>query len=232
VLRGDGVDLTGLETVLLSDNSQITELEIDMLRGGDRHTMGFTEPENHLPILGLTHVLRALARHLTLTKLGLRRCPLGRNEARLLRVALCNMPSLHNLELANTDLGSAGLVELALALYHNTSIKVLDMPDNDLNDMRSARLLRDILRSNKTLTVLDLSGNDFEETTGAVECIADGLGSNSTLLKIDLSSCCLRDDDVSVLAQTLASRNTKLQKLTLGTDGVTSTGLGVLLETM
>jgi hypothetical protein len=37
------------------------------------------------------------------------------------------------------------------------------------------------------MTALDLSENGFGKTTGAVECIADGLGSNSTLLKIDLS---------------------------------------------
>jgi Ran GTPase-activating protein (RanGAP) involved in mRNA processing and transport len=98
--------------------------------------------------------------------------------------------------------------------------------------MESATLLRDILRSNKTMIALDLSGNRFGETTGAVECIADGLGSNSTLLKIDLANCALGDDDVSILAQTLGSRNTTLQKLSLGSNAITFKGVGVLLETM
>jgi hypothetical protein len=53
--------------------------------------------------------------------------------------------------------------------------------------MDSAEIFRDILRRNKTMTVLDLSWNQFGDTTGAVERIADGLGSNSTLLKIDLT---------------------------------------------
>jgi Leucine-rich repeat (LRR) protein len=82
------------------------------------------------------------------------------------------------------------------------------------------------------MTTLDLSGNSFGETTGAVDCIANGLGSNSTLLKIDLSKCALRDGGVSTLAQTLGSRNMTLQELTLGGNVITSTGVGVLVEMM
>jgi hypothetical protein len=57
------------------------------------------------------------------------------------------------------------------------------------------------------------------------------MGSNSTLLKMDISRCELGDRGVSILAQTLSSRNTTLQKLTLGYNFITSTGLGVLLDT-
>jgi hypothetical protein len=97
-------------------------------------------------------------------------------------------------------------VELAPALYHNTSIKELDISENNLHGMESAEALRDIIRRNKTMTTLDLSGICFGQYTVAVERIADGLGSNSTLLKINLSRCALRDDGVSILAQNLGSR--------------------------
>jgi Leucine-rich repeat (LRR) protein len=219
-LCGVEVDLTGLETLLLSGTSKITELDINEFSWYER------------PTLGLTPVLHALARRPTLTKLGLHRCPLDRDKARLLQMALCGIPSLQSLDLESNCLGSAELAELAPALYHNTSIKVLNMSDNDLNDMESTQLLRDILRNNKTMTALDLHWNRFGETTGAVACIADGLGSNSTLLKIDLSNCVLGDVGVSILAHTLGSRNTTLQKLALAENIITSTGLGVLLETM
>jgi Ran GTPase-activating protein (RanGAP) involved in mRNA processing and transport len=173
-----------------------------------------------------------LAQRPTLTKLGLRYCPLGCDEARLLQMALFSTPSLQTLALTFSNLGSAELAELAPALYHNTSIKVLDISGNDFNDIDSARLLRDLVRCNKTITTLDLSGNHFGRVLGAVECIGDGLGSNSTLLKIDLSQCRLRDDDVSTLAQKLVSQNKTLQKLALGWNSITSTGVGMLLETM
>jgi Leucine-rich repeat (LRR) protein len=218
-LHGYAVDLTGLETVLLSETSKITELDIHRFYRGPR-------------IVGLNNVLQALARRPTLTKLGLHFCRLGPDEARLLRMAFYNTRNLQSLDLASNDLGSAELAELALALYRNKSIEVLDVSGNNLIDIESAVLLQDILRSNETITTLDLSGNTFGRTPGAVGCIAGGLGSNSTLLKIDLSSCALGDEDVSILAQTLDSRITTLQKLTLGWNAITSTGIGLLVETM
>jgi hypothetical protein len=90
-------------------------------------------------------------------ELGLRRCPFGRNEARLLHTALCNTPSLQTLAIRHGTLGSAELAELAPALYHNTSIKVLDMSGNNFDDTESARLLRDIIRCNKIVTTFVLS---------------------------------------------------------------------------
>jgi Ran GTPase-activating protein (RanGAP) involved in mRNA processing and transport len=121
-------------------------------------------------------------------------------------MALCNIPSLQSLALTYRTLGGAEQAELEPALYHNTSIKVLDISGNHLNDMECAGLLRDIIRRNKNITTLDLSGNKFAQTAGAVEYIAGGLGSNSTILKIDLSRCGWRDGGVSILAQSLRSR--------------------------
>jgi Ran GTPase-activating protein (RanGAP) involved in mRNA processing and transport len=204
---------------LFSDFSQITKLEIRKSDGG-------------LRMMGLTHVLQALARRPTLTKLGLDGFRLNPNEVTDLGIALCGIPSLQSLELASIGLGSTELAEVAPALYHNTSIKVLDMSDNNLNSMEAAEILRDIIRSNKTITTLDLSENTFGRTTGAVDCIVVGLGSNSTLLKIDLSHCDLRSALVSTLARKLGSRNTTLQKLSLKDNGISSTGVCVLLDTM
>jgi Ran GTPase-activating protein (RanGAP) involved in mRNA processing and transport len=215
-LRGHMEDLTGLETVLLSDTSKITEVDVVRWCGGPPMTAG------------LTHVLKALGRRPTLTKLNVSGVCLSRDNLRLLRMALCNMPSLQTLVLSSSFRESADLAELAPVLYRNTSIKVLRLNGNGL----SAEIFRDILRRNKTITTLDLTASISGETTGAVECIADGLGSNSTLLNIDLSHCNLGDNGVSILAQTLGSRNTTLQKLTLRRNAITSTGIGVLLEAM
>jgi Ran GTPase-activating protein (RanGAP) involved in mRNA processing and transport len=164
--------------------------------------------------------------------MGLCRWRPGPDEARLLQLVLCNIPSFQSLDLASNYLRSAGLAELAPALYHNTSIKVLDISKNGLGGIVCVRLLRDLLRSNKTVTTLDLTGNTFVLTTGAVECIADELGSSSTLLKVKLSSCCLRDEDASVQAQTLGYRKKTLQKLALGGNSITYTGVSVLLDMM
>jgi hypothetical protein len=90
-------------------------------------------------MLGLMPVLHALARRPTLTKLGLGSCPLGRDNARLLRIALCNFPSLQSLDLGSTYIGRAELAEIAPALYNNTSIKVLDILKKGLDGIMCAR---------------------------------------------------------------------------------------------
>jgi Ran GTPase-activating protein (RanGAP) involved in mRNA processing and transport len=122
--------------------------------------------------------------------------------------------------------------QLAPALYHNTSIKVLDISWNSLNDMEYASIIRDILRRDMSITALDLSRNTFGQIHGAVDCIAEGLCRNRTLLKIDLSSCDLRDGGVSSLAKTIFKRYTALHKLTLRLNAITSKGARVLLKTM
>jgi hypothetical protein len=74
-------------------------------------------------------------------------------------MALCNIPILRRLVLTGRTLDGAGLAELAPALYHNTSIKVLDISGNWLSDMVSAKILQSILRRSKTMTKLDFSDN-------------------------------------------------------------------------
>jgi Ran GTPase-activating protein (RanGAP) involved in mRNA processing and transport len=217
-LRGYGMDMSGLDTLLLSDSSKITELDIQRL--GVRH----------LRAMGLATLLQSLGRHRTLIKLGLHNCPLDQGEAKLLQMALCNMPSLQSVALSNFTLpGTNVWAQLALALYDNTSIQVLAISNNALLNWMSARIIRDILHHNKTITTLDLSNNQFGRTD-SVDSIADGLSSNSALLKIDLSGCSLNNDDVSTLGRTLGSRNTTLQKLILVRNSFTSRGVGRLLE--
>jgi hypothetical protein len=83
-LRGHAVDLNGLAAVLLSKNSQITELDIHRIYRG-------------LPITDVTNLLQALGRRPTLTKLRLRGIPLDRDNARQLVMVLRNTPSLQTL---------------------------------------------------------------------------------------------------------------------------------------
>jgi hypothetical protein len=56
------------------------------------------------------------------------------------------------------------------------------------SDITDARLLRGIIRRNKTIAAFDLSANfSLGDTGGGVRYTADGLDRNSTLLKIGLS---------------------------------------------
>jgi hypothetical protein len=83
-------------------------------------------------------------------------------------MVLHNSPNLQSLLLPDGTLGSVGLSELAPALCRNTSIKELDLSYNEIN-MESAKYLRDIIRRNKTITTLALSGTHFGRTTDAFD---------------------------------------------------------------
>lgn len=178
-LVGPLEDVTGLDA-LLCNNSRITELLIA------RHH--FINNEER-PI-GFTSALQALGRKTALTKLVITGIRLSRDCMKQLKTVLRENQSLQSLVLASTHLWSAHLAEMAPALYRHMTIQVLDVSNNYLTDMESARLLREILRRSKTITKLDLSRNNVGEARGAIACIADGLGRNATLLEINLSSCC------------------------------------------
>ncbi len=112
-------------------------------------------------MMGFPRALRAVGRRPTLTKLSMLRCYFRNIETRLLRKLLYKIPSLQCLVLRDSTVGSGKLTGLAKALYRNTSIKELNISSNSLNDMKSADIIRDILRTNKTITTLDLSYNPF-----------------------------------------------------------------------
>ncbi len=85
------------------------------------------------------------------------------------------------------SLGSAGLAMIAPALYRNTSIKTLDLSFNGLHDIDSARILRELIRHNKTITSLYLAGNSFGCNAAATGGISEGLRSNTAIQKLDLT---------------------------------------------
>jgi Ran GTPase-activating protein (RanGAP) involved in mRNA processing and transport len=216
-LNGCAEELTGLDTLLKSNHSKITELVISG-NGG-------------LPI-GLSAVLHELGRKSTLTRLSITNCTLSRANMGQLAIVLSNNQSLESLVLQSGFLQTADLAEIAPSLCQHTSIKLLDLSQNHLDDFESASLLRDIMCSNKTITKLDVSKNEFGRISGAVICIADGIGSNTALLEINLALCVLDAPGVSILARSLGSRNRTLRKLSLGRNRIGSAGVHALLDTM
>jgi hypothetical protein len=228
-------DLTGLDTLLENNNSNITEL---ILYG--EVTLGFNtffDTYRLLPLGGLETPLRALGeRKNTLTKLEMRGFPLSLDQVKQLQMVLRNQKNLQILALPKTSLGSAHLSEFASELEQHMSIKILDLAENRFDDMDSAVILRNIIHVNKSIAALDLSANSFGGRPEAVRCIAMGLRSSATLLQICLRHCQLGNRGVSVLAETLFSRDggiPVLQKLHLADSNIISfTSVRLLVDAM
>jgi Ran GTPase-activating protein (RanGAP) involved in mRNA processing and transport len=214
--RNDLPSLSGLEVLLRSQNSKVKELVLGHV--------------NAASTVGLHPVLQELARNTTVTKLAIRNSVLSRETVQQVKSILRQNTALQSLDLTLSALGSTGLAEIAPALYHNTSIKSLDLSSNDLEDIESTNLLRELLRCNKTITSLYLTYNAFGSNPAAARSVLEGVRSNTALQQLDLGACRLGDHGISILANALAIRNASILELNLRGNEMTSVGVRTLLD--
>jgi Ran GTPase-activating protein (RanGAP) involved in mRNA processing and transport len=207
--------LSGLEVLLRSQASRVKELILEQVS---------------TRTVGLHSVLQELARNTTVTKLAIRKSVLSHESTQQLKALLRQNTALQSLDLSSSALGSAGLAEISQALYRNTSIKTLDLSCNGLGDIEAAYMLREVLRHNKTIASLCFSGNKFGSNAAATQSIFEGLCSNTALQQLDLGLCELGDQGVSLLVNALAIRNASILELDLGFNGITSVGVGALVD--
>jgi Ran GTPase-activating protein (RanGAP) involved in mRNA processing and transport len=181
-------------------------------------------------IADLNPVIRELGRNTTVTNLVICESVLSRENVQQLKSMLRQNTVLQSLDLGSSGLGSAGLAEIAPVLYRNTSIKTLYLANNGLDDTKSANVLRELIRRNKTITSLGIAHNAFGHNAAAVQSIADGVRINTTLQQLDLGRCGLDDQGISVLANALAIRNASLLVLDLHNNVITSVGVRALFD--
>jgi hypothetical protein len=196
------LSLSALEVLLRSHNSKIKELVLEPINTSN---------------VGLYKVMRELGCNTTDTNLAIRDSSLSCENVQQLKAVLRQNTALESLDLRSSALGSAGLVEIIPVLYRNTSINALDLTNNDLDNIESVNVLRELIRRNKTITSLCIDRNTFGRNAAAVRSIADGVRSHTTLQQLDLSTCELDDQDISVLANALAIRNASPLELHLRT---------------
>jgi Ran GTPase-activating protein (RanGAP) involved in mRNA processing and transport len=207
--------LFGLEVLLRNRDSKVKELVLEQV--GPR-------------TVGLRLVMQELGRNTTVTNLTIRDSVLSRENVQQLKAVLRQNTALQYLDLDSIDLGSAGLAEIAPALYRNTSIKTLDLTCNGLDDIESANGLRELLRRNKTITSLCIAQNVFGLNTAAARSILEGVRSNTALQQLDLDDCKLGDRGISLLAKALAIRNASILELNLQGNKITSVGVRALVD--
>jgi Ran GTPase-activating protein (RanGAP) involved in mRNA processing and transport len=121
-------------------------------------------------------------------------------------------------------------LEIAPALYRNTSIKTLDLADNGLDDIESPNVLRELLCRNKTITILYLNDTAFGLNAAATRSIFEGVRNNPVLQQLDLRLCELGDQGISILANALAIRNASTLELDLCSNDITSMGVRALVD--
>ena len=162
---------------------------------------------------------------LKLTSLDISGCSLG--DSGIVEVAngLINNKTLISLDISNNMIHFGLEKFLDVLLEGNTSLKELDLSGNGLSLRRlgpAINKLSELLKNNKTLTRLFLSGCELSD----IECVAPiaaGLRNNNTLRYLDLSDNGLREEGASEIAKSLKN-NTSLLNLDLSRNNIGNEG--------
>jgi hypothetical protein len=215
----------GIDVIVGSKQSQIKELIFVGFYGSTVEA-----------VAGFESFMLEMGRNTTILKIVIAGVPLTRDSIQQLKAMLRRNTVLQDLDLSgNMDvngntLGSAGLAEIASALYRNTSIQGLNISENGLDDPAAAIALRELLRRNKTITRLSMDHNTFGSNDIVVRIIAEGFRNNTTLQVLDLSFCDLNDQGLSILAEGLGQQKRGLLNLNLSTNQITCSGLRALVD--
>ena len=135
---------------------------------------------------------------------------------------------LKTLRRRNCKINAANAVVLADVLKSNTTVTKLDLHHNFIDDACLASLA-EMLKSNTTLTKLNLCSADFGAAGAA--SLAEALKSNTTLTKLNLSVNTIYDAGAAALAEALKS-NTGLTELVLHLICIGDAGAAGLAEAL
>ncbi|KAF9176758.1 hypothetical protein BGZ50_009716 [Haplosporangium sp. Z 11] len=131
-------------------------------------------------------------------------------------------------ELAGGEFIGKELGLLADALKTNSTLTTLDLRNNSIGD-NGAQALSEALKINSTLTTLDLSANSIGDN-GAV-ALSEAFKTNSTLITLDLSANSIGDNGAQMLSEALKT-NLTLTTLNLRNNSIGPNGAQALSETL
>ncbi|KAK5606096.1 hypothetical protein CRENBAI_000537 [Crenichthys baileyi] len=132
--------------------------------------------------------------------------------------------------LSDCMLTEEGIKVLLAGLFHNTSVKCLDLKGNNLRST-GAEVLGKLLGCNKTLLRLVLEWNALGIWEESFSLFCDGLASNNTLTHLDLRNNQINHQGASELALALR-HNSTLEELDLRWNNIGLLGGRSLLEAL
>ncbi|XP_028858277.1 NACHT, LRR and PYD domains-containing protein 12-like isoform X3 [Denticeps clupeoides] len=162
-------------------------------------------------------------------KARLRGCSLTDTSCSVLSSVLTsNSSSLRELDLSDNNLQDSGVKLLSTALEHpNCKLETLQLRGCSLTDT-SCSVLSSVLTSNSSsLRELDLSNNNLQDS--GVELLSTALEHpNCKLETLQLCGCSLTDTSCSVLSSVLTSNSSSLRELDLSDNKLQDSGVKLL----
>ncbi|XP_051865755.1 NACHT, LRR and PYD domains-containing protein 14-like isoform X6 [Pristis pectinata] len=170
-------------------------------------------------------------RSLTELELDLAWNDLGDSGVKLVSEALRNPEcKIHKLGLWCVGLTAAGVVDLASALSTNRSLTELDLGGNKLGDS-GVKLVSEALR-NPECKIQKLGLQRVGLTAAGVVDLASALRTNRSLTELDLIDNDLGDSGVKLVSEALRNPECKIHKLDLGWTGLTDSGTNNLVSVL
>uniref|UniRef100_A0A672QXZ9 Uncharacterized protein n=1 Tax=Sinocyclocheilus grahami TaxID=75366 RepID=A0A672QXZ9_SINGR len=167
-------------------------------------------------------------KHCKLNTLILRKCGLTEKSCSALATVLRSNSSLKELDMSNNNLQDSGVKKLQNGLEDtNCTLQKLRLCDCGLTE-ESCSVLATVLRSNSSLKELDMSNNNLQDS--GVKKLQNGLeNTNCTLEKLRLNNCKLTEKSCSVLATVLSSK-TILKEMNLNNSRLLDSGVKEICE--
>ncbi|XP_068686880.1 protein NLRC3-like [Montipora foliosa] len=153
---------------------------------------------------------------------------LDENSVAVLAHALETNSTLKLLDLGNDNIGDSGAAALTKAMEINSTLTRLDLPGNGISDSGAAALAKAMER-NSTLAWLDLSRNKIGKSGAAA--LAKALEVNITLTQLYLSDSAIGDSGFAALVKAMEINST-LTRLDLPGNGIGDSGATALAKEM
>jgi len=158
--------------------------------------------------------------------------PVGIRDAIALKETLRRNTTVEKLVLTCNSLNNVQFRHVAEGLYRNSTLRILDLAENQLHGLEAATTLRALIQRNRSITSLDVSCNHFGGTQG-FRLIAQALRRNTALE--DLSMCSLRmmDEDVSLICRAIRENpQSSIRALSLAENALGPAAIETLIETI
>lgn len=160
---------------------------------------------NCIDTAGFARLVDSMVKSPAITNVWVKRNPLGPGAAKDVFRLITQTPNLRTMDLDQTELGDKGVAELFELLTNHTPTQPLALRNLYLNATgighEACKQLANYLKSaHCTITSLYLSLNPIGS---AASTLATGLKANTTLQRLSLQSCGLKDDDVIAIISAL-----------------------------